>query len=137
MLAPVIEDDAMMMYTENDSKSLFGIVCSSLERCVWFIKNDVRCKHETSYPALINSNHSAYSAVLTCNVSGPHYRYTFDDFEKISSAAASGGTIGIVTSMVDGTFNVNRFNIGRYETAMESFLQKLSKRRPRTRDSVL
>lgn len=136
-IVPVIEDDALMIYTENDSNSLFGLVCSSVDHCVWFMKNDVRCTHQSSYPALVGANRAPHNALLTCNVSGQHYRYTFNDFDSTKAAAASGGKLGIVTYMVDGNFNVNRFNIDRYEAAMEVYLQKLAKRRPRTKDSVL
>jgi hypothetical protein len=101
-------------YTTNDSGSVFGILCTSAERCGFYLDNRTSCDDGDSYVALLNAK-AVSAPTLTCrhfdfNDGRKRQVYIVSPYDTIYRAAAESAVLAFAVGMQDGSFKVTRFS---------------------------
>jgi hypothetical protein len=111
------EGDWVEAWTDNESGSEFGLLCSS--DCMIYLDFRVACEEGEDYPAMVNSGGGALAITMRCH----HY-----EERQIFIAEATGDYIdmlqqdkevGFAFPLKDGLFRVARFSTqGGYEAVV-------------------
>jgi hypothetical protein len=135
------DKDGVFAATTNDSGGLLGLYCSKeTKRCLWLLTNDIRCKDESRYPVLVNSDSGALSTEIVCSNLGSQPRYAFGDYDQIASAILKSEWVGIAFPLESGKFAVSRFSLRGAKDAVavvEKVIGTLTEPAGSTRDTTL
>jgi hypothetical protein len=121
------DQEGLFAATTNDSGGLIGMYCFKESRqCFWILTNDIRCKDDSKYPVLVNSDSGALSTEIVCSNLGKQPRYLFGHYEQIEEAVLNSEWIGIAFPLASGKFAVSRFQLKGAKEAV-AFVEKAMK----------
>lgn len=105
--------DHTVAYTENESGSVFGILCGTT--CVFYLNFHVDCTNRTDYPAMINSSVGSEAIKLRCihvrHEKEQHQVLAAEPTDNYFAMLKQSGEFGIAVPLANGKFNVSRFSL--------------------------
>lgn len=140
--------DTPISFTLNDSENMLGQLCDPSDgNCIYFLGMQTRCKTDSRYPVLINSDSGAWSMEVFCrgpSKDGTIYRYALGDFKAFDSIVRNSERLGIAVPLEGDQFRVFRFSlrgavssIDSMRSAAENATTRTKRRGKSTRDEVL
>ena len=96
-------------YTSNGSHGLFGVACG--ETCVAYTTTDIDCSKGHVSPGLVSSPAGGFSVSFRCAEMDSGSVLVTEFGDPMMQAMEIGGTLGIVTPMANGQFNVSRYSL--------------------------
>jgi len=109
-----IEGDWVEAWTDNESGSEFGLLCSS--DCMIYLDFRTTCEEGHDYPAMINSDPGALSITMRCHHYEDRQIFITEATEEYIDMVERDGEIGFAFPLDGGQFRVVRFSTrGGYE----------------------
>jgi hypothetical protein len=132
--------DYTIARTENESGSVFGVLCG--KTCVYFVNFKKDCNAGDPYPAMVNGPSGSFAITLKCYHLGDNRRVlTFDMDDNAIGMLEHGGEVGFAIPLDGGKFGVSRFSLvgglDAVTAAVEAITAKRQARQEGLRDFTI
>jgi hypothetical protein len=111
------EGDWVEAWTDNESGSEFGLLCST--DCMIYLDFRTACDSGHDYPAMVNSGAGAISISMRCHRYEDRQIFITEASEDYVDMVQQGEEVGFAFPLENGQFRVSRFSTrGGYEAML-------------------